>query len=174
MGYFAKAPMAREQMVLIATTLDDRIAEVDPVRLLAEVLDGYNWSAWEARYNGRIGQPPIHPRILAGLWLYALQRRVRSSRNLEYMAGHNIDFMWLAEGHQPDYSTLSQFRSKFGAELKDLFRYVAKFAMAGGFLRLIDVAIDGTRVKANHFKNVSRREAAKSGFLWFRPKAGPS
>jgi len=153
MGYFAKAPMAREQMVLIATTLDDRIAEVDPVRLLAEVLDGYNWSAWEARYNGRIGQPPIHPRILAGLWLYALQRRVRSSRNLEYMAGHNIDFMWLAEGHQPDYSTLSQFRSKFGAELKDLFRYVAKFAMAGGFLRLIDVAIDGTRVKANNSRS---------------------
>ena len=150
MGYWAKAPMAREQMVLIATTLDDRIPEDDPVRLFAEVLDGYDWSVWEAKYHGRIGQPPIHPRVLAGLWLYGLRRGIRSSRKLEYMAGHNLDFMWLAEGHMPDYSTLSEFRSKFGTELKDLFRYVAKIALAGGFLRLIELATDGTRVQANN------------------------
>ena len=150
MGYWAKAPMAREQLVLIATTLDDRIPEDDPVRLIAEVLDGYGWSTWEAKYHGRIGQPPIHPRVLAGLWLYGLRRGIRSSRKLEYMAGHNIDFMWLAQGHMPDYSTLCEFRTKFEAELKDLFRYIAKIAMAGGFLQLIELATDGTRVRANN------------------------
>ena len=36
MGYWAKAPMAQEQMVLISTTLDDRIPEDHPVRLFAE------------------------------------------------------------------------------------------------------------------------------------------
>lgn len=142
--------MARDQMVLIATTLNDRIPEDHPVRLFAEILADYDWSKWEAKYDGRIGQPPIHPRILAGLWLYGLRRKVRSSRNLEYMAGHNIDFLWLAEGHLPDYSTLCEFRTKFRAELKDLFRYVAKIAMAGGFLQLIDLATDGTRVRANN------------------------
>jgi transposase len=142
--------MAREQMVLIATTLDDCVPEDHLVRSYAEILAGYDWSAWESRYHGRMGQPPIHPRILAGLWLYGLRHAVRSSRKLEYMAEHNIDFKWLAEGHQPDHSTLNGFRSQFAPELKDLFRYVTRVAMAAGFLSLAEVAMDGTRVKANN------------------------
>ena len=58
MGYWAKAPMAREQLVLIATTLDDRISDDHPVRLYAEILQGYDWSKWESQYDGRRGQPP--------------------------------------------------------------------------------------------------------------------
>lgn len=150
MSYWAKAPMAREQLVLIATTLDDRIPDDHPVRLFAEILAGYDWSPWESQYHGRRGQPPIHPRILAALWLYGLRRGVRSSRKLEYMAGHNVDFLWLSEGHEPDFTTLSDFRSKFAKPLKDLFRYVGRVAMAGGFLTLVDLGTDGTRVKANN------------------------
>jgi transposase len=150
MGYWAKAPMPREQLVLIATTLDDRIPVDHPVRLFAEILDGYDWSAWESQYHGKLGQPPIHPRVLAGLWLYGLRRGIRSSRKLEYMAAQNIDFLWLSQGHQPDYTTLSEFRSKFSVALKDLFRYVGRIALAGGFLNLVDLGTDGTRVKANN------------------------
>lgn len=150
MGYWAKAPMAREQLVLISTTLDDRIPDLHPVRLFAEVLGGYDWKSWESKYHGRMGQPPIHPSVLAGLLLYGLKRDVRSSRKLEYMARHNIDFMWLSHGHAPDHTTLSEFRSKFAKELKDLFRYIARIAMAGGLLQLVDLGTDGTRVKANN------------------------
>ena len=150
MNYWAKAPMARDQLVLIATTLDDRIPDDHPVRLFAEILEGYDWSSWEAQYNGRRGQPPIHPRVLAALWLYGLRRGVRSSRKLEYMAGHNIDFLWLSHGHEPDFTTLNEFRTNFAVQLKDLFRYVGQIAMAGGFLTLVDLGTDGTRVKANN------------------------
>src|SRR5690242_2793239 len=150
MSYWAKAPMPREQLVLIATTLDDRISDDHPVRLYAEILDGFDWCDWEARYHGRLGQPPIHPRILAGLWLYGLRRGVRSSRKLEYMAGHNVDFMWLSQGHAPDHTTLSEFRSKFSKELKDLFRHIGRVAAAGGFLTFLEMGMDGTKVKANN------------------------
>ena len=64
------------------------------------------------------------------------------------MAGHNIDFMWLAQGHQPDHSTLNDFRSSFGAELKDLFGHVVHIGLAGGCLQLLEAALDGTRIKA--------------------------
>jgi len=149
-SYWAKAPVPREQLVLIATTLDDRIPDDHPVRVFAEILAGFDWSAWESRYHGKVGQPPIHPRILAGLWLYALRRGVRSSRKLEYMAGQNIDFMWLAEGHTPDHSTLSIFRKAFGQELKDLFKHLVRVAISVGFLELVDLGTDGTRIKANN------------------------
>jgi transposase len=147
-GYWAKAPQSRSQMVLFTTTLDDSIASDHPVRLLAEILERVDWSEWEAEYHGRIGQPPIHPRILAGLWLYALRRGFRSSRKLEYFTRSNIDFMWLAEGHTPDHLTLSDFRMKFAKALRGRFRQMAHIALTMGFLQLVDVANDGTRVKA--------------------------
>ena len=43
------------------------------------------------------GRPPIHPRILAGIVLYGLTHRFRSSRVLEYMCRHNLDFIWLSD-----------------------------------------------------------------------------
>ena len=150
MTYWAKAPVPREQIVLISTTLDDRIPDDHVVRVFSEVLAGYDWSTWEAHYHQGIGQPPIHPRVLATVWLYGLRRGVRSSRRLEYMIKHNVDFMWLSEGHTPDHATLSAFRTKFGDELKDLFRHIARVAMEAGFLKLIELATDGTRVKANN------------------------
>ena len=60
-----------------------------------------------------MGQPPIPPWVMAGVVLYRLMRRIRSSRQLEYACGHNIDFMWLAEGRGIDHSTFCEFRTKF-------------------------------------------------------------
>lgn len=151
--YWAKAACPREQMVLFPKSLELMIPEDHQVRLLVELLDLYDWTAWEARYDGRIGQPPIHPKVLAGLILYGMKQAVRSSRRLEYMAEHAIDFMWLMEGRKPDHSTICEFRTKFGPELKDLFRNVVRMALEGGFLKLTEMFFDGTRVKANNSRH---------------------
>lgn len=148
--YWAKPKIVREQAMMFAPTLDDVISEDHEVRLLDEVLRGFDWSEWEAHYSGWRGQPPIHPRVLAGIWLYALMRRKRSSRPVEYACGHNVDFMWLAEGLVPDHSTLADFFSKFRQELKSLFKKVGQFAMRMGLIRLGEVAFDGTRAKASN------------------------
>ena len=150
MGYWARTPQARGQQILFSTTVDDVIPPVHPVRLFAELLDGFDWTSWESQYHGYRGRPPIHPRVLAALWLYGLRRGIRSSRKLEYMSRYSVDFLWLAEGHVPDHSTLSDFRLEFGDPLKELFGHVLRVAMAAGLLRLVDVATDGTRVKASN------------------------
>lgn len=150
MGYWAKAPIQREQMVLFAPTLDSVIPEDHPVRLLEEILSGLNWASWEAQYHGRLGQPPIHPRILAGIILYGLSRKARSSRQLEYLLHHNLDYMWLAEARRIDHSTICEFRTRFRDALKDLFRQVCQIALTMGVARLNEVALDGTRIKANN------------------------
>jgi transposase len=153
MAYWARTPQARGQQILFSTTLDDVIPPDHPVRLIGELLDGFDWTMWEGEYHGSRGKPPIHPRVLAGLWLYGLRRGVRSSRKLEYMSRHSVDFLWLAEGHSPDHSTLSHFRLQFGDALKELFRHVLRVAMAAGLLRLVDVATDGTRAKASNSRS---------------------
>ena len=124
--HWAKAPIERNQIVLFSPTLEDAISEDHPVRLLDEILRGLDWSEWVTPCGDHRGRPPIHSRILAAIILYGLMRRIRSSRTLEYMCGHNVDFIWLAEGHRPDHGTLSGFRKESGKALKGLFRQVGR------------------------------------------------
>lgn len=146
---WAQTPVPREQLVLFSTTLDERIPADHTVRLLVEILDTQNWTDWERHYVLVEGQPPIHPKTIAGALLYGLTLGIRSSRRLEYMCGHSIDFMWLAEGRVIDHSTFCGFRTRFQRELKQLFRQINLIAMRMGLIRLNQVAYDGTRVKAN-------------------------
>ena len=148
--YWAKPKIVREQAVLFHPTLDSMISGDHEVRLLDEVLRKLDWSEWESHFLGGRGQPPIRPRIMAGIWLYGMMRKIRTSRPLEYACGHNIDFMWLSEGLVPDHSTLSSFFSRFRKELKSLFKQVCKIAMTMGLIRLGEVAFDGTRVKSSN------------------------
>ena len=114
--------MPRDQIVLFATSLEERIPDDHPVRLLDEILDQLDWSDWEAEYHGALGQPPIHPSVLAKTLLFALIRRIRSSRQIEYNLHHSIDFMWLASGRTIDHVTLSEFRRKHQKQLKKIYR----------------------------------------------------
>jgi len=149
MSYWAKPGLDRNQALLFSPTLDDSVSEDHPVRLLEELLRVQDWSEWEQEYNGRCGQPPIPPWVMAGVILYGLMRRIRSSRQLEYACGHNIDFMWLAEKRTIDHDTICKFRTRFKEPLKQLFKQVNRLAMKMGLIRLLEVAFDGTRVKAN-------------------------
>ena len=149
MDYWAKPGLDRQQTMLFYPTLDQSISDDHPVRLLDEILRAMDWSAWEQQYDGRRGQPPIPPWVMAGVILYGLMRRIRSSRQLEYACANHIDFLWLAEGRTIDHDTLCKFRTRFKEPLKQLFKQVGRVAMTMGLIRLVEVAFDGTRVKAN-------------------------
>ena len=150
---WAEAPIDRHQVLMFHPSLDGMIPDGHEVRLLDETLRRLDWSEWEAEYQRLRGQPPIHPRILAGLWIYGLARKIKTSRPLEYACIHNIDFIWLAEGRQPDHTTLAKFFTKFKTQLKSLFKQIVKIAMTIGAVRLGEVAFDGTRVKAHNSRH---------------------
>ncbi len=149
MSGWNQAPLPRDQILLFRETLGDRIPDHHSIRLFAEILDQLDWSSWERHYVLVAGQPPIHPKIMAGSILYGLTHGIRSSRRLEWACGHAVDFMWLVEGRAIDHSTFCDFRTRFKRELKDLFRQIGRIAMHMGLIRLNQVALDGTRVRAN-------------------------
>ncbi|HEX4148220.1 MAG TPA: IS1182 family transposase [Pirellulales bacterium] len=156
MMQWARSPQARDQMVLFAERLDDAIPPNHSVRLLDVILERLAWTKWEACYHGRLGQPPIHPRVLAAALLYGLLRRIRSSRGLEEALIVRLDFRWLVEGRTIDHTTLSEFRRRHAEELKDLFVQVGLVARELGFLTLEQLAFDGTRVRANNRRSGTR------------------
>ena len=153
MTYFAQPPMDRTQVLLFRRTLDESISEDALVRILDELVDTCDFSEFERAYHGSRGQPPIPPKVLVKLWLYALKLRFRSSRQIEYVTKNNIDFMWLAQGHRPDHVTFSNFRKKFKKQIHGLFRQVVSLAMTMGLVQLEQVTLDGTRVKANNARS---------------------
>ena len=153
MDYWSKPTIDREQMPLFVPTLGDAVAQDHPVRMFDEILGGVDWSGWEAEHPQKRGRPPIHPRVMASVILYGLNRGLRSSRKLEDACVNRVDFIWLAEGRRIDHSTFAEFRTSFGVQLKDLFRQVGRVAARVGLIRLVELATDGTRVKANNSRH---------------------
>jgi transposase len=162
MARWAQRTMQREQVKLFSPNLDGMIPDDHPVRLFDEILSVCDWAPWENHYCQVHGQPPIHPRVIAGVILYGLSRQIRSSRILEYMLASNIDFMWLAEGRKIDHSTICGFRTKFRSELKQLFKQVFRIAMNADLAKLETIALDATQVKANSSRhNTATAETIK-------------
>lgn len=152
---FATPKAPRHQMVLYAQCLDEMIPEDAPVRVFAGLLDEVDWSAWEAAYVG-FGQPPIHPRYVAGAILYGLMNNVRSLRELETAACKHLDFIWLLEGFTPDHSTFGQFRQRHSEGIQDLKRQIAKSLLGARQRPLLELLIDGTRLRADSDRHGAR------------------
>src|SRR6186713_40149 len=119
MTRWAEGAVSRDQLVLFPESLDKAIPAGHTVRILDEILGRIDWSLWEAAYHDRLGQPAIHPRVLASVVLYGFLTRIRSSRGLEEALNVRLDFRWLASGRSIDHTTLSEFRRKRFNELLD-------------------------------------------------------
>ena len=156
--------MPREQIVLFPTSLHDMIPQDHPVRLVDEILSQLDWTLWESTYHGSHGQPPIHPSVLAKVLLFALTRRIRSSRQIEYQIKHSIDFIWLTSGRSIDHTTLSEFRRKHTVGLRDTFKQMIKLAIDLKVANLAELCIDGTRVlaDANKYKTWTTEKLTKA------------
>jgi transposase len=159
MIHWSRPVIDREQIPLFAPTLDAFLDGDHSVRVVAEILNGLDFSAWEQEYDGMIGQPPIHPRMMAGALLYGMSLGIRSSRRLEDACVNRLDFIWLLEGRHIDHSTFCQFRVKHHQHLKELFRQLVLTGRAMGMTRLNQVIWDGTRIKANNsHQNTARQD----------------
>jgi transposase len=98
--------------------LEDAIPADHPVRLFDELLHSAafakTFAEWEGQYDLQEGQPPYHPRDLAGLYLYGMLHRLRSSRQLESACYNRLDVIWLLSGQTPDHSTIAAFVTNHG------------------------------------------------------------
>ncbi len=78
---------------------------------------------------------------------------MRSSRKIAQRLVEDVPFRVLANGNQPDFRTISDFRKIHLAALEQLFQQVLRLALEAGALRLGRVALDGTKMKANASKH---------------------
>src|SRR6478735_699252 len=113
------------------------------------------------------GRPPIHPRVLVGLFVYGMLLRQWSLRELEALSRRDVGAWWVCAGLTPDHSTLGRFALQHAHLLtEDFFLQVARAAVRKLGLTAGVVAGDGTVVEAasamaSTLKRAALEEAAK-------------
>src|ERR1035437_8133493 len=142
-----------DQAFLLPPSLADLIPEGDPVFFLRDVLQRLDFEAFHRVYRTERGQPPYHPELMVGLYLYGAMRRIYSSRRLAELCSRDVACMYLVGRATPDYHTIGEFRQRFTAELKGLFLSVLVLCREAGLVRLGHVSLDGTKVRANASKH---------------------
>jgi transposase len=154
---------ARDQIELRAVDIDSLIGEDHPVRVIWAYVEGLDLSALEERIKAREhspGHPPISPRLLLALWLYATSDGVGSARALERLCENHDVYRWLCGGVSVNYHTLADFRIGC-ADLLDrlLSEHLAALAKSG-LVNLDTLAQDGVRIRASAGAASFRREKA--------------
>jgi len=91
--------------------------------------------------------------MMVDLLLYAYGVGLPSSRKIEKACWEDAAFRVLTGNQQPDHSRISDFRCQHLAALAGLFVQVLRLCQKAGLVSLGQVALDGTKVKANASKH---------------------
>jgi transposase len=140
----------RSQVTLFPESLDEYIAEDNPVRVVdvfVEELDlkelGFEGAEPEAT-----GRPAYHPATLLKIYIYGYLNRVQSSRRLEREAQRNVELIWLTGRLAPDFKTIADFRKDNGPAIRRVCRDFVLLCRSLNLFSNALVAIDGSKFKA--------------------------
>ena len=146
-------PYEPDQLLLLPPALADWVPEDHLARFVSDVVDTLDLTAIEDAYIEERGSPPYHPQMMVKVLLYGYCTGVYSSRKLARQLTDSVAFRFLAAGNQPDFRTVSEFRRRHGAALAGLFEQVLRLCRRAGLVKLGQVAVDGTKIKANASKH---------------------
>jgi len=147
----------RTQSPLFPESLDDYIAEDNPVRVIDIFVDELDLQTlgFEGMDPATTGRPGYHPATLLKIYIYGYLNRIQSSRRLERETQRNVELIWLTGRLMPDFKTIADFRKDNGSAIRNVCR---EFIVLCRNLKLFSeaiVAIDGSKFKAvnNRDKN---------------------
>jgi transposase len=147
-------PWKIDDIQLLPPSVQDYVAEDHLsrfiVRLVRESLD---LKEIEGSYRSEVGQPPFDPGLMTALMLHGYASGLYSSRRLGRACLERADFMMIVAGDPPDFRTISDFRKRHLKALAGLFVQVLKLAEKAGLVKLGQVALDGTKIRANASKH---------------------
>ena len=142
----------RNQIELQPCDLEALLPPGHAARLVWRFVEGLDLSAFYAAIRareGRAGRPPIDPKILVAVWLYATMDGVGSARAVDRLCYSHDAYRWIRGGVSVNYHTLSDFRVAHHAALDDLLTQSIAVLLHRGLVTMARVAQDGTRVRGS-------------------------
>lgn len=145
------------QIVLLPRDLEDEIEPNHLVRVINAAVEKMDLRPVYEQYAGG-GTSSYHPKMLLKVLIYAYSQQIYSSRKIAKALRENIYFMWLSGNSQPDFRTINRFRGVVVKEtIGEIFAAVLLILIEGGYVKLENYFVDGTKLEAN---------ASKYSFVW--------
>ncbi|NBC27993.1 MAG: IS1182 family transposase [Bacteroidetes bacterium] len=142
----------RDTAYLLPPSVDEWLPEDHLARFVVEIVDQLDISDLEGSYTGS-GSEAYHPRMMLALLFYSYATGTFSSRKMEAATYESVPMRYVAANQHPDHDTICTFRRRFLEPLRDLFVQILLIAHQMGLVEVGDVAIDGSKARANASKH---------------------
>ncbi len=140
----------RYQMALFPQSIEEYVSKDDPVRAYDAFVEALDFRRLGIILDeNKIGNSEYNPKAMIKLLLYGYSYGLRSSRQLERAAHHNLSFIWLLEGLKPDHKTIANFRRNNRKALKEILKQCARMCIELGLIDGNTLFVDSTRIRAN-------------------------
>ena len=148
----------RDTAYLFPPSVQEWLPEDHLARFIVETVEQLDLSELDREYAGR-GMAAFPPAMLLSLLFYGYATGEFSSRRIERATYDSVAFRFIAANTHPDHDTVAAFRKRFLPQLKELFVQILMVARALKLLKVGNVSLDGSKVKAN----ASRHRALSYG-----------
>jgi len=140
----------RYQLALLPQSIEEYVAQEDPVRAYDAFVEALNFASLGIDLNPyKVGNAPYDPTAMTKLLVYGYSYGVKSSRKLERECYHNFSFIWLMGGLKPDHKTIAEFRRTNKKALKKILRNCAQVCIGLDLIAGNVLFADGTKIRAN-------------------------
>ena len=138
--------------MLLSPNMQEWLPENHLARFIVGAVEQFDLRHVEDSYEGR-GYRAYRPKMLLALLIYGYAVGTFSSRKIERATVDSIAFRYIAANTSPDHDTIADFRRRVLPELPKIFLQLLLLAKELGFLKVGQVSIDGTKIKANASKH---------------------
>lgn len=139
----------REQETFLPPVIDDYVGSNDPVRVYDAFIDALDFHELGISLVPKAGAERYEPRRMLKLLVYGPSYGDRSSRMLERACRHNLSYIWLMNGLQPDYRTIIRFRSEYKDAIKKVLKQCVRMCVKMDLIEGNTLFFDGSKFRAN-------------------------
>lgn len=143
-------PWAPTDPYLLPPSPKEWLSKEHLVYFVLEVVEALDLSAVEAEIQRKDprGERPYSPQMMTALLVYGYCKGIYSSRRLERQTYEEVAFRLIVGQGHPHFTTINEFRLQHGQALAGLFVQVLELCRRAGLVKLGQVALDGTKIKA--------------------------
>lgn len=151
----------RETPMLLPVDLREWVRGDDPVHFIIEAVNLMDLRAFSTGHPRGAGKAQYPPHMMLALLIYCYSLGIFGSRRIERATYRDIGVRYLCGDTHPDHDTICTFRRRNLAAMAECFVRVLELAKELKLLKLGNVAIDGThlRASASKDKNVTMARA---------------
>ncbi|NNF07893.1 MAG: transposase [Candidatus Eisenbacteria bacterium] len=138
----------RDTPMLLPPDLRDWVPEDDLVHFVIEAVERLPLESFRVNHRGT-GDKQFPPHMMLALLIYSYANGLFSSRKIERATHRDVAIRYLTAGTHPDHDTICKFRRENFEAFRESFVDVLELARELKLLKLGNVSLDGTHLKAN-------------------------